>query len=64
MFVAQKIIQRGSYVRISRYFDSIESLIEEAYYTPQVRESGLKKFKKNFLKFFGFSRRSANVTKS
>lgn len=38
MLLAQKVINRGSYVHISHYFDSIESLIESVYFNELRKE--------------------------
>lgn len=55
MIIARKIANRGSYVHYSRFFDSIEDLVENIYIFENIEErenpSKLKRLKKNINKF-------------
>lgn len=53
MLLAEKVINRGSYVHMSHYFDSIESLIESIYASqqPKVKPSRTKQLRESILRF-------------
>lgn len=56
MIIAQKIQNRGSYLRYSQFYDSIEDLINDIYVDNRIniKISKLQKFKIQLSKFFNF----------